>query len=162
MKTEAIVLSIQKYKDTSFIVHLYTRETGRIQCLLYGKQKFSFFSPLSIVEITTSNGHNKPLDSIKTVDLVYIPIRLKTDVRRQCIALFMAEALYKTLQHPMQDIPVYERLQYWIKQLDMEDSIEYIPDMFLHNLSELLGYGGEPIEELSDMKTSELLKVITI
>ena len=81
-----------------------------------GKQKFSFFSPLSIVEITTSNGHNKPLDSIKTVDLVYIPIRLKTDVRRQCIALFMAEALYKTLQHPMQDIPVYERLQYWIKQ----------------------------------------------
>ena len=25
-----------------------------------------------------------------------------------------------------------------------------------------LGYGGEPIEELSDMKTSELLKVITI
>jgi len=160
MKTNAIVLAIQRHRDTSSIVHLYTQETGRMQALVYGKKKISMLTPLSIVEVSLSIKPSRPFSTLQDVSLIYIPIRLNQDVQRQSIALFIAEALYKTMKLPMQDIPLFNALVEDIKELDMADSVAHIPHQFLHRLSELLGYGGEPIEELSDMKSWELVNVI--
>lgn len=159
MKTEAIVLAIHHHSDNSSIVHLYTREYGRMQYLVYGKKKINYFSVLSVVNITTS-GKDMAISTISSVELSYIPQQIATDVKRQCIAFYMAEALYKTMRLPMKDEPLYEEIKQFILQLDMSDSVENIPEAFIGRLSELLGYGGEPIEELSEMKTKDLIMEI--
>ena len=168
VRTEAVVLSLQKHTDTSSILHLYTRENGRVQYIVYGrkgvtKQKntgvsTNIFSPLSLVEITADSNLSRTLPTLKSASLIYVPNRINSDMMRQCIALFIAEALYKTLKHPMEDQVLFDYVLEVIKELDLSDSVEHIPAVFLTRLSELLGYGGEPMEELSDMKSVGLLE----
>ena len=168
VRTEAVVLSLQKHTDTSSILHLYTRENGRVQYIVYGrkgatKQKktgvsTNIFSPLSLVEITADSNLSRTLPTLKSASLIYVPNRINSDMMRQCIALFIAEALYKTLKHPMEDQVLFDYVLEVIKELDLSDSVEHIPADFLTRLSELLGYGGERMEELSDMKSVGLLE----
>lgn len=168
VRTEAVVLSLQKHTDTSSILHLYTREHGRVQYIVYGrkgatKQKktgvsANIFSPLSLVEITADSNLSRTFPALKSASLIYVPSRINSDMVRQCIALFIAEALYKTLKHPMEDQVLFDYISEIIRELDLSDSVEHIPAVFLTRLSELLGYGGEPMEELSDMKSVGLLE----
>ena len=165
-KTEAIVLALQKHNDVCSILHLYTREHGRVQYMVYGgkgtlKQKKSvhknILTPLSLIEITADYNPSKSLSTLRSASLVYVPEKTMIDINRQCIALFIAEALYKTLKHPMKDQVLFDYVSEVIRELDLSDSVEHIPALFLTRLSELLGYGGEPMDELSDMKSTELL-----
>lgn len=168
VKTEAVVLALQKHTDTSSILHLYTREQGRVQYIVYGRKgatrqkkagvSTNIFSPLSLVEITADSNLSRTLPTLKSASLIYVPSRISGDMTRQCIALFIAEALYKTLKHPMEDQVVFDYIVEVIRELDLADSVEHIPSCFLTRLSELLGYGGEPMEELSDMKSVGLLE----
>lgn len=154
---EAIVLAIQKYKDNASILHTYTRPFGRVQFIIYGKKNLSVLTPMAQVNIEAEIVPTRTIHTLKEVSLNYIPLHLREDIRRQCVVLFMAEALYKTLQHPMSDETLFDWICEKIKLLDLADSIEDIPQKFLYELSELLGYGGEPIDELKDLKSAELL-----
>ena len=139
-----------------------------MQYIVYGrkgatKQKktgvsTNIFSPLSLVEITADSNLSRTLPTLKSASLIYVPNRINSDMMRQCIALFIAESLYKTLKHPMEDQVLFDYVLEVIKELDLSDSVEHIPAVFLTRLSELLGYGGEPMEELSDMKSVGLLE----
>lgn len=169
-KTDAIVLALQKHTDTSSIVHLYTRSQGRMQFLVYGKRgankrkqtgvNINLFTPLSLLEITYSDNPTKSFSIISTASLKYIPQCIPTEIKKQCIAMFMAEALEKTLRLPMQDEVLFDFIEEKIKELDLSDSVEDMPNCFLEQLSIILGYGGEPIEELANMKTRGLIEEI--
>lgn len=169
-KTEAIVLALQKHTDTSSIVHLYTKSQGRMQFLVYGKRgatkrkqtgvNINLFTPLSLLEITYSDNPTKSLSSVSTASLKYIPQRIPIEINRQCIAMFMAEALEKTVRLPMQDEVLFDFIEEKVKELDLADSVEDLPNRFLEQLSMILGYGGEPIEELANMKTNGLVEEI--
>lgn len=168
IKTEAIVLAIQKNSDTTSIVHLFTQEFGRMPFLVYGRKgasskkkngiSLNIFTPLSQMEITFQLNPAKPISVIQSAALTYVPANLVTDIKRQCISLFISESLIKTIVHPMKDEQLYSFLKGIIKELDLSDSIEDIPNRFLTHLSLILGYGGEPMEELLKMNTFELIK----
>lgn len=171
-KTEAIVLSLQKHTDTSCILHLYTREYGRVQYMVYGRKgastrrkngiNLNILSPLSVVEVTADSNPSKSMAVLHSASLAYIPSSIPQNVERQCIALFIAEALYKTLVHPMEDPQLFDYLRQLICELDLSDSVAHIPAAFQFRLSQLLGYGGEPIEELKNIKSAELLQMTAI
>ena len=157
-KIEAVVLALQKYNDTSSILHVYTREFGRMQYIVYGKKNLLF--PLAWIEIITQSKNSSSLPVIRSANLHYIPRKCFSQYHRQCIALFIAEALYKTLKHPMQDVQVFEYITDCVKELDLSDSVEHLPKEFLNRLSSLLGFGGEPIEGLEDMQSAFLISPI--
>ena len=75
--------------------------------------------------------------------------------------MFIAEALYKTLKHPLSDERVFSYLCKQIIELDTSDSIAHIEDKFIRRLSELLGYGGEPLEELQNLHSATLLGMLS-
>ena len=168
---EAVVLAIQQKNDSSSLVHLYTREYGRILGILYGKKgsskrspqkaNRSLFTPLSWIDLTLKDSPAQAsFFTIQTASYHYVPRFLNTNVKRQFIALFMAEALYKTLQHPLADDRLFDFVTKQIQQLDTADSVEHIHTDFRFQLSYLLGYGGNPIEELKQLKTEAVLKEI--
>lgn len=157
---EAIVISLQKHNDKSCILHLYSREKGREQCMVYGNKWKSVLTPMAIVDITYSGNTRLTIPSVGSVTLNYVPKRMHMDVERQCMAMFMAEVMSKTLQHPMEDVALYDYLTQVIRDIDTADNISEQPMQFLTRLSMLLGYGGEMLDEWRELKSLEIVKTI--
>ena len=145
-KTQAIVLALTKYKDNASIAHLYTLDNGRMQYVVYGNKHRGVLSPLSIVEITSSRSTKNGLGVLATATLIHVPQQLTTDVRRQCVAMFITEILYKTLKHPLEDRPLFSWLCEVIKTLDRNENIENLHIRFLIEYAGFLGIGIDETE----------------
>lgn len=145
-KTQAIVLALTKYKDNASIAHLYTLDNGRMQYVVYGNKHRGVLSPLSIVEITSSRSTKNGLGVLATATLIHVPQQLTTDVRRQCVAMFITEILYKTLKHPLEDRPLFSWLCEVIKTLDRSEDIENLHIRFLIEYAVFLGIGIDETE----------------
>ena len=164
--TDAIVISVKKNTDTTSLVHLYTRSNGHILCVVYGRKgtnrnrrrgiSLNLIVPLSWLDVQLKAIPNKNLFILNSATYHYIPKNIYLDVKRQCIALFISEVLYKTLIHPMADEQLYNFITRKIVELDTADSVEYIYDSFLTEFSIQLGYGGEPIEEWKTIHSTQL------
>ena len=139
----AIVLTTNKYSDTGSIVHLYTPDQGRVQCMVYGNKLKGVLRPLSIIEYTSSRRNNAPLQmqTLSSASLVYTPTLLSYDVLRQCVAMFIAELLTYTLRHPMSDQPLFDWLCNCINKLDKEEDISNVHIEFLLDYAVYLGIG---------------------
>ena len=139
----AIVLTTNKYSDTGSIVHLYTPDQGRVQCVVYGNKLKSVLRPLSIIEYSSSRRNNAPLQmqTLSSASLIYTPTTLSYDVLRQCVAMFIAELLTYTLRHPMSDQPLFDWLCNCIYKLDKEEDISNLHIEFLLDYAVYLGIG---------------------
>ena len=139
----AIVLTTNKYSDTGSIVHLYTPDQGRVQCVVYGNKFKGVLRPLSIIEYSSSRRNNAPLQmqTLSSASLVYTPTLLSYDVLRQCVAMFIAELLTYTLRHPMSDQPLFDWLCNCIYKLDKEEDISNVHIEFLLDYAVHLGIG---------------------
>ena len=119
--TEAIVLSLQPYNDKAHILHAFTRKSGRINYIVYGigrKKSAAQYAPLSLVELTADMQPNRSFQTLRQTRLTYIPTQLPTDLRRRTVALFLAEILYRTLRHPMEDPALFDYLSDMTQELD--------------------------------------------
>lgn len=139
----AIVLTTTKYSDTGSIVHLYTPDQGRVQCVVYGNKLKGVLRPLSIIEYSSSRRNNAPLQmqTLSSASLAYTPTTLSCDVLRQCVAMFIAELLTYTLRHPMSDQPLFDWLCNCIYSLDKEEDISNLHIEFLLDYAVYLGIG---------------------
>ena len=141
--TPAIVLNFQRRGDQSCVVHAYTRTHGRVNYMVYGagskKKSAGIYSPLSIVELTADLRPDRPLPSIKEARLIYVPTTM--DMRRQSIALFIAEVLYRILQHPMQDEKLYDFVERTVHELAEAEDVENVHLRFLAGFATALGIG---------------------
>ena len=139
----AIVLTTNKYSDTGSIVHLYTPDQGRVQCVVYGNKLKGVLRPLSIIEYNSSRRNNSPMQmqTISSASLIYTPTLLSCDVLRQCVAMFIAELLTYTLRHPMSDQPLFDWLCNCIYSLDKEEDISNLHIEFLLDYAVYLGIG---------------------
>ena len=144
----AIVLSLTKYSDTGSIAHLYTAEQGRTQYAVYGNKYKGILRPLSIVEFTTTKRKNAPqqMGSLSSASLLCTPQLLAIDVRRQCVAMFIAEILSTTLRHPMSDQPLFDWLCEVIQHLDTDADISNLHLHFLIEYATHLGIGIDDTE----------------
>ncbi|MCQ2342970.1 MAG: DNA repair protein RecO [Paludibacteraceae bacterium] len=156
--TTAIVLCIRRKGDNSSLLEVYTRDSGRRTFLLYGHKWQSNLLPMSLVTITASNP-NREVSAVSQVERYFVPQH--TDIRRQCIALLMAEAIEKSMRLPMADETLYDWLEDQVKQLDqLEETDQDYPLAFLTHMSELLGYGGVMIDEWRDLKSLDIIERI--
>ncbi len=141
--TTAIVLSLQPYSDRAHILHTYTRESGRVNYMVYGlgrKKNAAQYAPLSLIEIVEDGSPTRSMRTLKQSRLLYVPSQIPTDMRRQSIALFIAEVLFRTLRHPMEDPQLFAYLEQTIPNLDRTNSPENLHIQFLIDLAALLGF----------------------
>lgn len=138
----AVILSLRPYSDRAHIVHTYTRACGRMNYMVYGlgkKKSSGLYAPLSVVEMEVS-ASGRAMESVKEAHLAYIPQRLATDMRRQTVALFIAEVLYRTLRHPMADEGLFDLIAATVRLLDSTEQPENVHLAFLVRLAEQLGF----------------------
>ena len=160
---QAIILSISRKNDKSILIHAFTREQGLQVYSLYGagsrKKSLGALVPLSIVDLTEQYT-KMPIKVIKEATMIYVPRRVPTDPKRQVLALFVAEALTKVLTYTMTDEPLYDYITIVAKEIDTTDEFSGFANQFLVRLSELLGYGGAAIDEIKNLRSAEMLRIV--
>jgi DNA repair protein RecO (recombination protein O) len=121
-KTEAIVLRSIRFAEADRILHLYTRERGRIGAIAKGvrKTKSRFgarLEPLSHVELMLHEGSGE-LQTITGVDLRHTHRASREDPYRLNVGLIGAEAMLRLFGEPEASPKAFTALARFLELLD--------------------------------------------
>jgi DNA repair protein RecO (recombination protein O) len=127
-KTAGIVISYIKYRETSIIVRIFTRELGLKSYIVNSvrsakaKSKIALYQPLSLLDLVVYDKENASLNRISEVKLSYAFQRIPFDFYRSGVAMFIGEVVGKAI-------------------LDGEAlHLSVYPHLFLLQLSQFLGF----------------------
>ena len=148
--TKAIVINAIKYGDTSLICTCYTSERGMKSYLLRGILKSkkgrlrpAYFQPLTQLKLTASHNNKGNLNSIRDAELNHFYNSIYNDIRKQSIALFLAEVLYAAIREEEKNEALYKYLEASFLWLDTHHDIANFHLLFLLNLTRFLGFYPE-------------------
>jgi len=151
--TKAIVLNTIKYGDTSLIATCYTESYGVKAYMLKGvlkakraKIKPAYFQPLTQLNMTVNHNNKGILNTIREVEVLTFYNSLHTDIKKQTIALFLAETLYYAIREEEQNETLYKYLETSFLWLETHDNISNFHLLFLLNLTKFLGFYPELID----------------
>jgi DNA repair protein RecO (recombination protein O) len=100
LKTEAVILHSRKFSESSKIIVLFTRTTGRVSVLVKGGRKGTKKFPggletLNWVELQFYHRPGRELHNFKSSDLIQGFPHLRTDLSRTYTALSLAETILR-------------------------------------------------------------------
>lgn len=162
ISTSAIILRTVRHSDKSTIVTVYTREAGRMSCVVYGmgNRKSAFrsalFQSLTLVEIQAEVKTGNDLARIREIRLGEPLSYLTTHPVKNAISLFLAELLHKSLRQSESDPNLYSFLEHAIQLLDhLDQGMSNFHLVFMLRLAKYLGFA--PNEEHIDGTYFDLL-----
>ena len=145
-KTVGIVLYTLKYNDTSNIVHVYTRERGRVSLLVKIPRsrksgvRTVLFQPLAMVEMEVEFRPTSNLHRVKEAKMWVSYNSLPFHPFKSSIAMYLAEFLYRALRVEEPDEVLFAYLHHSIRWLDeCGDGFSNFHLVFLMRLSRFLG-----------------------
>jgi len=145
-KTKAIVLHYVKYGSSSIIVTLYSENFGRLTCIANAvrtrktRMHASFFQPLTLVELDLYYRQNREIHRIKDIAGFSQYSSIPFDIRKQTIAFFIAEVLYRTLPEEESNKALFEFLTNAL--ICFDEQPDGINDFHLWLLMQLTRYLG--------------------
>ena len=165
-KVTGIVLHSLKYNDTSNIVHVYTRESGRMSFIVKIPKSHKsgirpmLFQPLAMLEMEVDYRPNASIHRIKEAKTVQPFKSLPYHPFKSSMAMFLAEFLYRALREEQPNEPLFAYLQHSILWLDeCDDHFSNFHLVFLMRLSRFLGLYPN-LEFYSEVCYFDLLKVL--
>lgn len=154
-KTEGIVINYIKYKDTSIITKIYTRQFGLQSYIVNGvrspkaKFKIALFQPLTLLDMVVYFKKNANLNRISELKCPYPQKTMAMDIRKSSIAIFIGEMLNKLLKEETEDETLFTFLWQSIQVLEnQQENFINFHLQFLLKLSRFLGFlpaSGEDI-----------------
>ena len=147
VKTEAIVLHSLKYGETRLIVDLFTREAGRLSCIVplpktpKSRLKKQYFQPMTLLEVEVDLRQRLQLQKLKDARLLSPYASIPFSPEKLALSLFIAEFLYHALRSEQRDEPLFAYVSGAIQWLDMaEDGYANFHLTFLMRMSRFLGF----------------------
>ena len=148
IKTEAIVLHSLKYGESRMIVDLFTRQQGRLSCIVSipktskAKIKKQLFQPLSLIDLECDIRPRVQLQKLRDARLLHTPLTLHLSPAKMAISLFLAEFLYHALRGEQQpDEQLFDYMKHSFLWLDAAtDGYANFHLSFLMHLSRFLGF----------------------
>ena len=127
MKTEAIVLHSLKYGETRLIVDLFTREAGRLSCVVpipktqKARLKKQYFQPMTLLEVEIDLRQRLQLQKLKDAHLLSAYATIPFSPEKLALSLFIAEFLYHALRSEQQNEPLFSYLVDAMQWLDLAE-----------------------------------------
>ncbi len=123
IQTEAFVLHRTPYNDNYSILHLFTKERGRIGALMphkkgRRKKSSSQLNNLTEIDITLQLKPNRDIAYIKEFRIINPNHSIQLNPYKCSQGIFISELLYRTLKHPESDIELYNFLSNSFKVLN--------------------------------------------
>jgi len=145
-QTEAVVLHRIPYRETSLIIHTYSRDVGRIDGIVSGVRKkkskmpAGMFQPGHFIEMRASALKQGALNRIIDAKPAFIYRNLITDVSKSSISFFVGELLKEVLKTGDGDADLYDWIRTFYKHLDeTSTAVSNLPIVFMAELSMFLG-----------------------
>jgi len=158
LKTQGIVISSIKYRDTDLIVKCYTKSHGSISFMVKGvlkskKGKFrsSMFQILSLIDIEMQYRNKGQLEYFKEVRSLHPLNNLQGNVYKSSIAMFLAEVLKSVIFEEEQNEKLFKFIQRSILHLDQSDNFANFHLSFLIKLSAFIGFSPHLPENENDI-----------
>ena len=158
-KTNGIVLNYIKYKETSIISKIYTKEFGLKSYLINGirtkKGKFniSSFQPLSLLELVVYENKNSQIGRIKELKFDKIYFTNHHVQKKISICLFISEVLLKLITFQVPDKNQFNFVRNSLIELDkIVDNYENFHIIFLIKFSKYLGFEISNISDFPNIK----------
>ncbi|WP_192347747.1 DNA repair protein RecO [Algoriphagus sp. Y33] len=149
-KTQGIVLSSIRYKETSIIVKIFTRELGLKSYLVNGvrsqgsKSKIALYQPLTLLELVVYDKDSGGLQRISEARLHRANQLIPFDFSRTGIALFLTEVISKSIYENYQNELLFDFLRECVIRLDSKDArLGQFPLIFLIEKAKFLGFAPE-------------------
>lgn len=141
---KGIVFQSIRFKDTQFIVRIYTQELGLKSFLIRsGKSAktniLPMIQPLNMVEIEANFKENQKLITPKSIRLATSYASIPFDPVKSAVALFLDEILYKTIADDYQNEQLFTFLEFALLSFDQ---LEITRNFHLWFLIELTKYYG--------------------
>lgn len=146
-KTEGIVLRTFKHDEANLIARVYTQTHGAQSFLLKGfrsargSRKFSYFQPLSIVELAYLRREQRDLHKLDECRPAVMLHEIQTQPIKLSLGLTMAEIFYDCVREEEPNEELYFFLRENITQLDISEKnhIQLFIWFMLH-LTRFLGF----------------------
>jgi DNA repair protein RecO (recombination protein O) len=149
-KTTGIVLNTLKFKETSIIVKIFTRELGLKSYLVNGvrvnskNSKMAFYQPLTMLDLVVYDKSNASLNRISEVRLLRANQLISFDFARTGIALFITEVITKSIFENYQNEHLFDFLDESILELDSPNAkLSQFPIVFLLEKAVYLGFAPD-------------------
>ncbi|MDA0314115.1 MAG: DNA repair protein RecO [Bacteroidetes bacterium] len=152
-KTAGIVLSHIKYKDSSIIVRIFTRDLGLKGYLVDGVRslgkgsKIALYQPLTLLDLVVYDKENSGLQRISEAKIKYPQRHIPFDMARTSLALFSTEIISRSILEGYQNEDLFDFLNESISHLDsLETNLSHFPLVFLLENARHLGFAPELAE----------------
>jgi DNA repair protein RecO (recombination protein O) len=148
-KTKGIVLHQIKYSDSGIVAQMYTRKNGRQSFLIRGvrnkkggKQNLPL-QPLLVLDLVMYNKGSRSMQTLKELSVSYAPAVIFSDLRKSCIAIFIAEVLTSVLREESPNTDLFDYIEESVIYFDRTST--GVPNFHIAFLSSLAGFlGFEP------------------
>lgn len=154
-KTEGIVIGFIKFKDTSIIAKIFTKDFGMKSYIINnvrsktGKTKIAIFQILTILDLVVYNKETSDLNRISEAKYNYPYKSLNSNIKKSSMAFFLAEVLNKTLKEQTENQELFSFLK--DSFIHFDDSNSNYENFHLQFLIQLTGYLGFKPSTLKDL-----------
>lgn len=145
--TEGIVLHTVKYRESSVIATVYTRDFGRQSYLINAvrskksKNKAGLLQPLFLVDLVAYQKQSREVQRVKEIKLNHAYQNIPFEIEKSTQAIFIAEVLYKTINEQESYVEMYDFIKNTFCYFDlMETGSANFHLYFLFRLTEYLGF----------------------
>lgn len=156
-KTEGIVVHTLRYRESSVIVKIFTREIGLKSYVVNGirtqghKSKNALFQPMTLLDLVVYDRENQGLHRISEFKLSRPYQLIPFDFERTGLALFMSEVINRSVYENYQNESLFDFLKQSLNYLDQAGkSIRHFPQVFLIEQAKFLGFGPDDPQEYID------------
>jgi len=146
VNTHAIVLHRMKYKNTSLIARLFTKDSGKISIVINGaaKQKgnvLGIMEPSNIIKLNYYQRKTGSLQTFKEANFLYNNFLIREDILKLSVALSIVEIVDKTFHENDVNHETYDLVCETLKMInDCKYDSRLILCFFLLKLIESLGF----------------------
>lgn len=158
LSTEGIIFKQTRYKESSLILDIYTREAGLISCIINGvysktsQRLASVLQLMNIVLLDLYYSEHKAIHRIKEVNPRTLYQKIPFDIHRSAIGTFLLEVLRNALKNTQANEALFDFIKDRFVQLDTDETLN--PNfhlVFLLDLSYYLGFN--PLDNYSETDT---------
>ncbi len=155
LNTEGIIFRQTRFKESSLILDIFTREQGLQSFIINGvftkkdQRLASVLQLMNIVQLVVYFNEHKNLHRIKEVNPSVLYKQIPFDIRRSAVGTFMLEVCRKSIKGFQVNEELFDFLKSRFISLDeIEQLNPYYPLFFLVDLSYHLGFN--PLDNFSN------------
>lgn len=146
-KTRGIVLRSVRFGDSSLIVDVLTKSSGRVSFMVHipktskGKIKKQYFQPMTLLDFEYDFRQRSNLQRIKDVRVSLPYSSIPIDPAKSCISLFLSEFIYYATRNEQENPTLFTYISTSLEWLDnaYEDFANFHL-VFMMRLGKFLGF----------------------